>query len=202
MATRPDTRTAAPAEAPTEPRNGLGTAGFVVGLIGLILSPLPFIGILAWPLVVLGVIFSAVGISRVKARKATNKGLSIAGLVLSILGVVVSVVMYLAYDQAAKEITEEADRTVDITYRVTGDAPEATISYTTYGDSTSSATEDVTELPWEKTTEASGLLKGGSLSVTLGAEGGSVECTVIVDGKEAKTATASGAYNTASCSDF
>ncbi len=198
MATQPDTRTAAP----TQPHNGLGTAGFVVGLVGLILSPLPFIGILAWPLVVLGVIFSAVGISRVKARKATNKGLSVAGLVLSVLGVVVSVAMYLVYDQAAKEVTEEINRRVHITYRVTGDAPEVTFSYTTYGASTSSATEDVTELPWEKTTEASGLVKGGSLSVTLGAEGGTVECTVIVDGREARTATASGAYNTASCSDF
>ncbi|MEY7974165.1 DUF4190 domain-containing protein [Saccharomonospora xinjiangensis] len=198
MATQLDTNTAAP----TEARNGLGTAGFVVGLIGLVLSPLPFIGILAWPLVALGVIFSAVGIARVKARKATNKGLSIAGLVLSVIGVVISVVMYLVYDSAAREVTEEANRAVKITYQVTGDAPEASISYTTYGDSVSSATEDVTELPWEKTTETSGLFKGGSLSVTLGADGGTVECTVIVDGKEAKTATASGAYNTASCSDF
>src|SRR3979411_410233 len=40
---QPQMAPAAPA-----PRNGLGTAGFVLGLIGLIFSPIPFIGVVAW----------------------------------------------------------------------------------------------------------------------------------------------------------
>ncbi|OQO91243.1 hypothetical protein B1813_15410 [Saccharomonospora piscinae] len=187
---------------PSEARNGLGTAGFVLGLVGLVLSPIPFIGVIAWPLVVLGLVFSGVGLARVRSKKATNRGLAIAGLVLSVLGTVICVVMAVAFTTAVEEIDEEANRTVEITYRVTGDAPEATVSYTTYGDSVSMATEDVTELPWEQTAETSGLLKGGSLSVTLGADGGSVECVVLVDGEQQRTATAVGAFNTASCSDF
>ena len=58
-----------------QPRNGLGTAGFVVGLVGLIFSPIPFVGVIAWPLVVLGVIFSALGFARARSGAATNKGL-------------------------------------------------------------------------------------------------------------------------------
>src|SRR5258705_8300380 len=53
----------APAPAP---RNGLGTAGFVLGLIGLIFSPIPLIGVVAWPLVILGLIFVLLGFSHVR----------------------------------------------------------------------------------------------------------------------------------------
>jgi hypothetical protein len=42
-------------------QNGLGTSGFVLGLIGLIFSPIPIVGVIAWPLVILGLIFSAIG---------------------------------------------------------------------------------------------------------------------------------------------
>lgn len=57
-------------------------------------------------------------------------------------------------------------------------------------------------LPWTKQVETTGTFKGGSLIITAGPDGGTVTCKVIVDGKEAKTATASGPFSTASCSDF
>ena len=53
-----------PPQQTQQPSNGLGTAGFVVGLIGLVLSFIPLIGVVAWPLVILGIIFSAIGISK------------------------------------------------------------------------------------------------------------------------------------------
>ena len=64
-----------PAPQAAPPRNGLGTAGLVAGLVGLVFSPIPFVGVVAWPLVVLGLILSAVGVARVRAGKATNRGL-------------------------------------------------------------------------------------------------------------------------------
>lgn len=59
--------------------NGPGVAGFVIGLVSLFL-PL-FLGLAGG---VAGLIFSIVGLSRVGARK----GLAIAGLILSILALI------------------------------------------------------------------------------------------------------------------
>lgn len=61
--------------------NGVGIAGFVVGLVSIFL-PLIF-GLAAG---VTGLVLSIVGITRA-GLSGTGKGLSIAGLVLSILGI-------------------------------------------------------------------------------------------------------------------
>jgi hypothetical protein len=74
-----------------QPQNGLGTAGFVLGLIGLVFSPIPIIGVVAWPLVILGLVFSCVGIYKAGNGQATNRGLAIAGAVLSALGLLVCI---------------------------------------------------------------------------------------------------------------
>ncbi|MBB3664069.1 hypothetical protein FB384_002973 [Prauserella sediminis] len=188
---------------PREPRNGLGTSGFVVGLIGLIFSPLPLIGVVAWPLVIIGLILSSIGLSRARRGKATNKGLSIAGVVVSAVGLVICILWLTAFGNAANEVDKEANREVAIHYEVTGDAPNATISYTTYGDGTTSTSEEnVTELPWSKDLTTKGLFKGGNLTVMTGGDGGSVTCTVAVDGEDAKTSTANGQFATATCDGF
>ncbi len=64
--------------------NGIGTAGFVLALLTLFLGWIPFFGWVMWTL---GLIFSAMGIS--KAKKINKgMGLSIAGLVISLIGVI------------------------------------------------------------------------------------------------------------------
>jgi hypothetical protein len=73
------------------PQNGLGTAGFVLGLVGLLFSFIPLIGIIAWPLVLLGVILSGIGLSRARKGRATNTGLTIAGVTCSAVGLLVCV---------------------------------------------------------------------------------------------------------------
>src|ERR1700760_296791 len=94
----------APAPQPVQqPKNGLGTTGFVLGLVGLIFSPIPIIGVVAWPLVILGVIFSALGFVRPRSGRATNAGLSIAGLVLSILGLVICILWAVVFTTAAND---------------------------------------------------------------------------------------------------
>lgn len=54
-------------------KNGLAIAGFVSSIVGLFVL---------WPLCVLGIIFSAIGL------KSERKGLAIAGLIIGIVGVV------------------------------------------------------------------------------------------------------------------
>ena len=73
--------------------NGMGIAGFVTGLIGLLLSWLiPIGGIL---LGALGIILGGVGVSQ--GRKAGGRtGLATAGIVLGALAVIVAIVVVAA----------------------------------------------------------------------------------------------------------
>lgn len=182
-----------------KPSNGLGTAGFVVGLVGLVLSFIPLIGVVAWPLVILGIVFSSVGIAKANKGRATNKGLAIAGLVVSVVGLAICILWAVVWNKAVDDVNEEANREAVIAYEITGDAPSADVTYTTFGDSMSTNQETVTTLPWSKEVKTTGLVKDGQLIVTTGADGGTVTCKITVDGKEVKTATASGAFAMATC---
>jgi hypothetical protein len=72
-------------------QNGMGVAGFTLGVIGLVFSFIPLIGVVAWPLVVLGVILSGVGLGKARRGEANNLGLAVAGLVTSLIGLVLCI---------------------------------------------------------------------------------------------------------------
>jgi hypothetical protein len=67
-----------------QPRNGLGTAALVCGVIAVVVSLIPVVNWFTWPLGVLAIVFGAVGWSRANKGQATNKKIAIAGLVLGI----------------------------------------------------------------------------------------------------------------------
>jgi hypothetical protein len=187
----------------TPPRNGLGTAGFVLGLIGLVIAPIPLAGVVAWPLSVLGLILSAVGVARVRGGKATNKGLSIAGVIVSLLGLVVSILWAVVIGKAISDVNDQATQHHTVVYQVSGDAKTVDIDYSTFDRNTILInTETSAAVPWTKTVEATGFLAGAQFTATAGPDGGSVTCKVIVDGKEAKTATAAGPGAVAGCTGF
>lgn len=101
-------------------------------------------------------------------------------------------------------VDDDSNRTVTVRYAVTGDAKDGvTIAYTTWkdGNSASNTVSDA-RLPWHKEVGATGLVKAGSLTVTTGASGGTVTCSLSVDGDEPQTATATGRFATATCDDF
>ena len=72
--------------------NGIGTAGFVLALIALFLGWIPVLGWIIW---LLGLILSFVGVFK------TPKGLSIAGLVISLIGIILLIVVFGAIGAAA-----------------------------------------------------------------------------------------------------
>jgi hypothetical protein len=73
-------------------RNGLGTTALVLGIVGLVLTIIPLIGwVFGLILGLLGAIFGGIGLNRVAKKRADNKGVSIAGLVLSVIAVVASI---------------------------------------------------------------------------------------------------------------
>lgn len=60
-------------------KNSMGVAGFVLALVGLFTSVIPVFGWIIW---LLGLIFSIIGVTR------KPKGLAIAGLIISLIGVI------------------------------------------------------------------------------------------------------------------
>jgi Domain of unknown function (DUF4190) len=99
MSTTPSER-AAPPPPPTgpppasgvvpRPRNGIGAAALVIGVVSLVLAILviffPIAGILGIVAVVLGL----VGMRRVSRGEATNRGQAVAGLVTGLVGILLA----------------------------------------------------------------------------------------------------------------
>ncbi|MDA3954003.1 MAG: hypothetical protein PF485_10165 [Bacteroidales bacterium] len=65
-------------------KNGIATAGFVLALITIFLGWIPVFGWIIW---LLGLIFSSVGLANAKKAEGKGKGLAIAGLVISLIGI-------------------------------------------------------------------------------------------------------------------
>jgi hypothetical protein len=87
------------------PKNGLGTTALVLGILGALFSLIPFIGVIAWPLVILGLIFGIVGFFRARSGKATNRGVAIAGTILSLIGLIMCIVYASAFTSAVANST-------------------------------------------------------------------------------------------------
>ncbi|CAL9441481.1 DUF4190 domain-containing protein [Streptomyces sp. enrichment culture] len=102
--------------APAQPaRNGLGTAGLVLGILGVIFAIIPLLFWLGGILALLGLILGAVGMGRAKRGAATNKGVAIAGTVLGLIGLILSIVIgvmtAMAVDKAVDDINKELSKT-------------------------------------------------------------------------------------------
>jgi hypothetical protein len=78
--------------APPQPTNGLGVAGFVLGLLGLLFFWFPPLGIV---LSLLGVILGGSGMSAAR-RNHSSSGLAIAGLVCGLIGLLLAIIILAA----------------------------------------------------------------------------------------------------------
>lgn len=96
-------------------------------------------------------------------------------------------------------VSHEINKTENVFYQVTGDAQTVTVTYSTWNNGSISSSQQDVPLPWTKREQSTGLLKGGTLSVTVGADGGSATCSVSKDDGPPRTAKASGAFSTATC---
>jgi len=68
----------------------MGIAGLVLGIVAIVGVFIPYVNFVAWLLAVVGIVLSALAMSKAK-RENTSVGAAIAGLVLSIIAVVVTV---------------------------------------------------------------------------------------------------------------
>jgi len=72
--------------------NGMGTAGFVLALIALFLGWVPIVGWIIW---ILGLVFSFIGVFK------SPRGLAIAGLVISFIGIILLIIVFAGISAAA-----------------------------------------------------------------------------------------------------
>ena len=74
------------------PRNGLGTAALILGIIGAVSGVIPFMFWLAGTLGLIGLILGLIARGRVKRGEATNGTAALWGIITSAVALVLSVV--------------------------------------------------------------------------------------------------------------
>jgi hypothetical protein len=74
------------------PRNGLGIAALILGIVGVVVGIIPFFFWVAGILGVIGLILGFVGRGRAKRGEATNGTMALWGIITSAVAVVVSIV--------------------------------------------------------------------------------------------------------------
>lgn len=225
----PQQRTAAPAVAPAvAPRNGFGVTALVLGMLGLLFSFIPIIGMIAWPLVLLGLLFGVLGVVRASRGRADNRGVAIAGTVLSAVGLVICIVYASVVAAAVSGLpttpptaapaapavtAPESDAVASapaastggdvITYEVTGSGTAGNITYVK-DDKMGMEQVNGTSLPWTKeVTFDSGVFTIQPLSLVAqsGSGGnGEITCRILRNGEEITSSTSSGPYAVVSCS--
>jgi hypothetical protein len=72
-----------------QPTNGVAVAGFVVAIVGLVISFVPFLGIVSWVICPVGLVLSIVGMTVATKRAGAGRGMAIAGIILSAIGLVI-----------------------------------------------------------------------------------------------------------------
>ncbi|BFV58333.1 hypothetical protein KCMC57_up34370 [Kitasatospora sp. CMC57] len=80
-----------PYPAPVQgPRNGLGIAAMVLGIIGALFGLTLILFWMSWLPSLLAVIFGGIGLSNVRKGRATNRAMALAGVLLGVAGLLVS----------------------------------------------------------------------------------------------------------------
>ncbi|GGX22520.1 DUF4190 domain-containing protein [Streptomyces chryseus] len=100
-------------QAPTpaaQARNGLGTAALILGIIGALSGLIPFFFWLAGILGIIALVMGLAGRGRAKRGGATNKGVALAGAILGLISLIMSVVgaviLFKAVDDAVDDINK------------------------------------------------------------------------------------------------
>lgn len=120
----------------------------------------------------------------------------LAAILLTIILIVVVV------SAAANKVVQQSTTVHVVTYSVTGRGAAQNITYDTLQEGNGQqgeAQDSNVPLPWSKTIHASGLITSYVVSATVGQSGGSVTCSITIDGKVVSKNTANGAFSTASC---
>ncbi|MFE3502213.1 DUF4190 domain-containing protein [Kitasatospora sp. NPDC059160] len=92
---------------PPQPRNGLGTAGMVLGIVGTVLGLVVVLFWLSWLPALLALIFGIIGLGYVRKGEATNRGVALAGVILGVTGLLLSVGGGVVFAVALNSVQED-----------------------------------------------------------------------------------------------
>jgi hypothetical protein len=99
-----------PQPGPAKSSNGLATAGFVLGLIGLLGSFIPLLNIVGIVIGVVGAVLAAVGLAKAK-KSGSGKGLAMAGIILGVLALIIGIVVNVAFANAVSNAADDVTGT-------------------------------------------------------------------------------------------
>ena len=105
------------------PRNGLGIAALVLGIIGVVVGIIPFLFWLAVILGVIGLIFGFIGRGRANRGEATNGTMALWGIITSAVAVVLSIVGLVILLGVVADLDEEAAVETESTDSATTESP-------------------------------------------------------------------------------
>ena len=121
---------------------GLGIAGLVLGIIGTLVSFIPCIGTLAFLVGGIGVVLSAVGYSQARKNNGA-KGLTLAGLILSIVGIVIAGIWLYALNRASGGLTDAYENTQRLEKKEFASSQEFLAEYEEWANKTVAVAEKV-----------------------------------------------------------
>ena len=173
---------------PPEPpaKNGLGTTALVLGILSVVLAFVPILGFVSYPLAILGVVFGLVGLRRVSKRAATNRGVSLAGLITSVLGfvlVIVSTITYVgAINAGVQGVNDSLNAVHNITYKASSTSGRPVILSYTQGNS-GSGSQTQAKSPWSVDTTVTGsvavITVSSSIDIGNPSKQDGVSCSIV-----------------------
>ena len=99
----------------------MGIASLVLWIIGILTSWIPFIGLVSFILVVIGLVLGIIDLHN-KTKANEKRGVSIAGVVVNAVGIPITIIttaiitfvmlLVIADDEGLKEITEDTIRDI------------------------------------------------------------------------------------------
>jgi hypothetical protein len=92
-------------------KNGFGVTALVLGIIGTVFGFIPLTFFIALPLGVIGTVFGSFGLRRVSRKAADNKGVTIAGLVLSVIALILGIVGAVIVNRTVNHINNTVNGT-------------------------------------------------------------------------------------------
>lgn len=92
------------------PRNGLGTAALILGIVGVLAGLIPLTFWLAGILAVLAVVLGVTGVARANRGQASNKRTALAGTLLGGLAAALAVLGAVLLGQAADQLATDLDQ--------------------------------------------------------------------------------------------
>ena len=151
----------APAPVYRTDRNGMGTAGLVIGILGtLFVFTLIFIP-LAWVLGILGLIFGIVGLSRANRGEASNKRVALWGVITSAVAIFLGILFIVGFGVSlgnSKPTAATSAPTISAPAPAVA-APVQNGPATTFGDGTWVVGEDIVPGTYRSTGAKEGIFE-------------------------------------------